>query len=317
MSSSNAACDPHTMKCLEVWGGNQAVDNGVVMAGLDAWLFSRPFGDQSAGGDIHYVSSCAAGMLTRVLVADVSGHGESVAEAARKLRSLMRRYVNYVDQTLFVQGLNTEFGAVANAGGFATAVVATYFAPTDEFSVCNAGHPRPLWYSTRSRSWKLMTDAKDSASEGLTNVPLGIAEPTRYDQFRLKVGTGDLIVMYTDSMIEAKGPDGRMLGQEGLLRIAQSLDPSDPAEFLRALLAKITPEPSATEDDVTVLILRPNGLKPRFSTMVKIKAMSKLAKAAVASFLPGGPEFPWPEPGPPPVIRKLKARFGAKRSRTF
>src|SRR5262249_55062163 len=68
----------HTMRCLEVWGGNQAVDNGVVMAGLDAWLFSRPYQGHSAGGDIHYVSSCAAGMLTRLLVADVSGHGEAV-----------------------------------------------------------------------------------------------------------------------------------------------------------------------------------------------------------------------------------------------
>src|SRR5437762_14360996 len=98
MPSSPAQNVPHTMRCLEVWGGNQAVDNGVVMAGLDAWLYSRPFRDQSAGGDLHYVSSCAAGMVTRVLVADVSGHGESVADAARALRGLMRRYVNYVDQ---------------------------------------------------------------------------------------------------------------------------------------------------------------------------------------------------------------------------
>src|SRR5215813_2715754 len=94
---------PHTMKCLEVWGGNQAVDNGVVMAGLDAWLFSKPFGDQSAGGDIHYVSSCAAGQITRMLVADVSGHGEAVADAAGRLRGMMRRYVNYVDQSRFVE----------------------------------------------------------------------------------------------------------------------------------------------------------------------------------------------------------------------
>src|SRR5262245_35969461 len=104
--------DPHTMKCMEVWGGNQAVDNGVVMAGLDAWLYSRPFGDQSAGGDIHYVSSCAMGMISRALVADVSGHGEAVAESARKLRSLMRRYANLVDQTRFVHGLPRDVSTI-------------------------------------------------------------------------------------------------------------------------------------------------------------------------------------------------------------
>src|SRR5688572_24888186 len=124
---TGAAADPHTMRCMEVWGGNQAIDNGVVMAGLDAWLYGRPFRDQAAAGDLHYVSSCAAGMVTRVLVADVSGHGEKVAEAAGKLRLLMRRYVNFVDQTRFVRALNGEFGQIAQAGGFATAVAATYF----------------------------------------------------------------------------------------------------------------------------------------------------------------------------------------------
>lgn len=91
MPPATSAPDPHTMRCLEVWGGNQAVDNGVVMAGLDAWLYSRPYRDHAAGGDIHYVSSCAAGLVTRVLVADVSGHGSAVADAATKLRNLMRR----------------------------------------------------------------------------------------------------------------------------------------------------------------------------------------------------------------------------------
>src|SRR5262245_51213229 len=151
MPANAAQCDPHTMRCLEVWGGNRAVDNGVVMAGLDAWLYSRPYHDQAAGGDIHYVSSCAAGLITRVLVADVSGHGEAVADIANRLRGLMRRYVNYVDQTRFVEGLNTEFSEIAEAGGFATAVAATYLGAGDLFKVCNAGHPRPLWYRSRTR----------------------------------------------------------------------------------------------------------------------------------------------------------------------
>src|SRR5690606_40547076 len=43
---------------------------------LDAWIYSKPHGGKQ-GGDVHYVSSCAAGMLTRLLVADVRGHGRS------------------------------------------------------------------------------------------------------------------------------------------------------------------------------------------------------------------------------------------------
>src|SRR5437899_11480300 len=87
--------DAQHMQCMEVWGGNQAVDSGVVMVGLDAWVFSRPFEQsQEGGGDVYYVSSCATGRITRLLVADVSGHGSAVCDVAGQLRSLMRRNIN-------------------------------------------------------------------------------------------------------------------------------------------------------------------------------------------------------------------------------
>lgn len=313
MPTADAQHGPHTMRCLEVWGGNQAVDNGVVMAGLDAWLYSRPYRDQSAGGDIHYVSSCAAGMVTRVLIADVSGHGSSVADAASKLRGLMRRYVNYIDQSLFVQGLNTEFGAISEAGGFATAVVATYLAPTDEFTICNAGHPRPLWFRRRTGKWSLMTESAGGDGR-LANVPLGIAEPTCYDKTVVKLATGDVVVLYTDSLIEAKDADGRQLGQEGLLRIAGGLDPSEPSEFLHALLDVVAQNTTSSNssDDVTVLILRPNGLKPRPSLMVHVKALGHMAKATIASLRPGGPPFPWPEEGMLAALGSLLHRLNPR-----
>ena len=300
MPPTAQASGPYTMKCLEVWGGNQAVDNGVVMAGLDAWLYARPYQDQSAGGDLHYVSSCAAGMITRVLVADVSGHGEAVAEAAGKLRVLMRRFVNIVDQTKFVQGLNAEFGKVAQAGGFATALAATYLAPTDEFTLCNAGHPRPLWYQARTGKWKLM------AEEDRGNIPLGIAEPECYDQVKLKLATGDVVVLYTDSLIEVKNAAGRMLGQEGLLKLVQGLDPSEPSEFLKALLAGLEAFGDAGGDDLTVLILRPNGLKPRLSMAVQMKAMARMAGAVVKGVL-GLEEYPFT---PPRWLERISRRRG-------
>jgi serine phosphatase RsbU (regulator of sigma subunit) len=319
--STSSSSDPHTMKCMEVWGGNQAVDNGVVMAGLDAWLYSRPFGDQSAGGDIHYVSSCACGLISRALVADVSGHGEAVADSARKLRSLMRRYSNFVDQTRFVQGLNDEFSNIAHAGGFATAVVLTYHVPDDKLSVCNAGHPRPLWYSARARSWSLITEpttpgaAKCGAKHapayspatdaGPSNVPLGIVESICYNQFNIKLGKGDMVVLYTDSLIEAKDKGGTMHGEEGLLRIVQGLDTSDPSEFLHALLSAIGPAQEG--DDMTVLILRANGLKPKVSAAMHFKALRLMMKAGVASLFRGEP-FPWPE-----QVATLLSRLSRKR----
>src|SRR5205809_333204 len=92
--SDHASSDTQVMQCMEVWGGNQIVDNGVNMPGLDAWVYSKPYGDAAGGGDVHYVSSCATGRIMRLLVADVSGHGSAVSSVAGQLRALMRRYVN-------------------------------------------------------------------------------------------------------------------------------------------------------------------------------------------------------------------------------
>lgn len=316
-AASTSTSEPHTMRCLEVWGGNQAIDNGVVMAGLDAWLYSRPFEGHAAGGDIHYVSSCAAGMVTRVLVADVAGHGQKVADAAHRLRSLMRRYVNFIDQTRFVEGLNTEFSDLAQPGGFATAVAATYVGPTDEFTVCNAGHPRPLWFRKRTNTWTVMSDASSekpaAPSDRLTNIPLGIQAPTRYDQFTVKLETGDWVVIYTDSLTEARGPDGKLLGEQGLLDIVRQLDVVNADELARELLNAIERNGQVSSDDVTILILRPNGLLPRMSFSIMVVMVLRMIRAFFTSLRRGEPEFPAFESGPFAYLGKLSNRIRQRR----
>src|SRR5947207_7950569 len=148
------------MQCMEVWGGNQVVDSGVVMAGLDAWVYCRPFGASEQGGDVYYVSSCATGRINRLLVADVSGHGDAVAGTAGELRTLMRKYVNCIDQSEFVRGMNRQFIELSKDGCFATALVTTFFAPTNELSLCNAGHPPPLIYRAKNRRWDFLEETE-------------------------------------------------------------------------------------------------------------------------------------------------------------
>ena len=140
------------MSCMEVWGGSQLTTRRVEMGGLDAWVYSKPFGEAQRGGDVYYASSCATGRITRLLLADVAGHGNTVASTAANLRTLMRRFVNRLDQTEFVRLLNQQFTALSEVGTFATAVVATFFAPTQRLIVCNAGHPRPLLYQAAKQA---------------------------------------------------------------------------------------------------------------------------------------------------------------------
>jgi phosphoserine phosphatase RsbU/P len=131
------------LQCMEIWGGNQATDRAVATPGLDLWVYSRPHEDAEGGGDVHYVSLCGGGMITRFILADVSGHGASVAELATSLRVLMRKNINRKDQARLVQSLNREFSELAKLSRFATAVVATYLTRAICSPSATPGTPAP------------------------------------------------------------------------------------------------------------------------------------------------------------------------------
>ncbi len=273
------------MQCMEVWGGNQLADSGVVMAGLDAWVYSKPFGGADGGGDVYYVSSCATGRITRLLVADVSGHGSSVAQIAGTLRTLMRKHVNQIDQSRFVRSMNEQFTALSAAGVFATALVTTFFSPTNQLSLCNAGHPPPLLYRAAAKSWEYL-EQKVQQEDVAGNIPLGVIDLTDYDQFEVKLRVGDLVLCYTDSLIEARDTTGEMLGQAGLLALVRSIEVTDPTQLTGQLLTAVEKRcgQQVCEDDVTVLLFRPNGLAPNTPLKERLLAPFRILKS-----------FAWPD----------------------
>src|SRR6266567_1311167 len=170
------------MQCMEVWGGNRSVDSGVIMPGVDAWVFSQPCENQEAGGDVHYVSTCAGGQVVRMVLADIAGHGAGVAETGANLRLLMRRFINQHHQLKVVHSLNREFTAASSNGVFATAVVMTFESAGNRLVVSNAGHPPPLWYQSKRRRWTLFQPQSAADVGGL---PWGIEDESPYQQFQL------------------------------------------------------------------------------------------------------------------------------------
>lgn len=270
---------PQPLRCMEIRGGSGLVESGIATPGLDAWVYSKPFEGAARGGDIHYVSLCGGGYITRIIVADVSGHGEAVADMAVALRSILRRNINRKSQTRLVVELNRRFAELARSQRFATAVVATYLASLDRLSICNAGHPRPLWYRAASRRWVLMTPDAGEPPEAAANLPLGLDDDTPYDQFEVALGRGDLMVFYTDALIEAADRSGRPLGESGLLAIAGGLDISDPRSAGPALIRAVEAyrEGAPAEDDVTLLTLHHNaGPVPRQSVGEKLDVFAKV-----------------------------------------
>jgi serine phosphatase RsbU (regulator of sigma subunit) len=257
---------------MEIWGGSRAADRGVRVPGIDAHVLSVPHAGSADGGDIHYVSMCAAGKIARFALSDVAGHGESVAHLARDLRDLMRRSINTPDQTRFARALNRAFAELATAGRFATAVLATYWAPTDHLILTCAGHPRPLLYRAADRSWSTLDDHQpppDAAAVGIRNLPLGVIDDTEYGQTAVPLGPGDAVVLYSDAFIEARPPGGRQLGPEGLLEAAASLGaPADPGCFARALHAAACVHAGGPlDDDATVVVLSHTATEPQRPTL--------------------------------------------------
>ena len=264
------------LSCMEIWGGNSKVHRRVELDGINAWVCSVPHGDSEQGGDIHYMSCCATGRVTRILVADVSGHGVSVAEHAVKLKNMMHRYSNYISQQKLVRDLNKSFAHYTSEGKFATAVAMTYFSPTGILTYSNAGHPTPFLYEAAVRQWRLLETSGSSASDHSgerTDLPFGVIENAVYSQNNVKLEFDDIVLLYTDSLIDMRGADGKRLGVQGVLKLLQAMpveeehpDPDTLIDKVKTALfaADSRDKDQEFDDDVTLLLFSPSmigGLK--------------------------------------------------------
>ena len=253
-----------SLQCLQIWGEGGDVEQALALPGVDAWVYARAWAASGRGGDVHFVSTCGHGLIARFAVADVAGHGQHSAPLAQRLRRLMRRHINELDQTEFLRVLNQEYLAQATEGRFATALLASFHRPTRHLVVCNAGHPRPLWYRSATRAWQLVDfDQGLPPAQGL-NLPLGIVAPTTYQQIAFPISPGDLIVLYSDGYTEVPGAEQGLLGERGLLALARDIDARDPAAFGTALNAAVAQrtDTAPSTDDRTLLVIRPHFEEP-------------------------------------------------------
>ena len=248
------------MACMEIWGGNQIADKRVRTPGLDINVVSRPL--EGAGGDVHYVSLCGGGLTTRILLADIAGHGNQVADLALQLGKLIRRYINVKDQSRLFARLNEQMASWSTNGLFATSLVATYLADRRELTMSNAGHPRPLLFNAQTSTWRLLTSHSmgDGRAEDL---PLGVLGETVYTLREIELSPGDRVVFYTDALMDAHDSDGQPLGEKGVLQAVRRL-PLHSGNVASALLDEIISKtgPQSPADDATVLELRHSGDGP-------------------------------------------------------
>jgi len=285
-SARPTKAESHCLECLEIWGGTTAIDEAVSVHGLDLYVFSQPFRDDVSGGDVYFVSMCGAGNIARIMLADVAGHGTTVSSLGRTLQRLMRKHITTADQTRLARELNREFSRHSSEGHFATAVLATYFAPTDHLIIVNAGHPPPLWYRADRGTWELLEAPRgethaisETIQVGVSNLPLGIIEPTPYVQFAVPLEPGDLVVFYTDALIETRDREGEPLGTSGLLDLVRSVN-VDAFETLSGSMRNALQSlrgGEESDDDLTVLVLHHNAADPpRLSIGERLRVVGRM-----------------------------------------
>jgi phosphoserine phosphatase RsbU/P len=202
------------------------------------------------------MSACSQGVMARVVLADIAGHGETVSFAAGRLRDGLRRHLERWDQSTLIRELNDNF-LKRTISPFATAFIASFYSDSGELLFTNAGHVPPLWYRAAVREWSLLSDTTPLSKE-IVDLPLGLVAGTSYTQTAIQLEPEDLLLLYTDGISEAYDESGTQLGLERLLSIARQLPTESAAAAGKGLIAAVAGFRGAAPsvDDATVLALQ-------------------------------------------------------------
>lgn len=266
MSSTKAPqnTSQESMSCMEVWGGSCAADERLRRPGLDIWIQSPGAkATEAGGGDLHLLSSCASGRITRMLLADICGIGTLYAEIAAELRDLMKRNVNAIQQKRIVREVSRRLSQAAKKGGYASLLISTYFAPSRSFRLCNTGHPPPLIYRAKSGAWStIKPDAPASAAfceEKLEDV----VSLDEYQQVETTLNFGDMVLCFSNSLTECRDTDGNIVGLSGILQRVQELNADDPDHLSERLVEQLRSEHPENEhiDQATLMLCRASDTK--------------------------------------------------------
>jgi sigma-B regulation protein RsbU (phosphoserine phosphatase) len=225
---------------------------------LVAWVYSVPAGPGDAGGDVHYVSVCPSCIVSRIALADVSGHGLAVTALGEKLQELMHRHLRALEQAGLMRDLNHTVRAELDEVHYATMVAVGWHGRRGLLVVTNAGHPPPLWYRAARHEWSWLETQRASERGRPAGVPLGLLADISYDRTVVKPQVGDLVVLYTDGVSEATNPTGEELGREGLLDLARDLGSSSVEVFGTSLTSALHAFRGGVEpaDDETIVVLQ-------------------------------------------------------------
>jgi sigma-B regulation protein RsbU (phosphoserine phosphatase) len=201
-----------------------------------------------AGGD-YYDFFPLPGGRWGVLMADVSGHGTPAAVLMAVTHSIAHTLAGPPEPPGKVLAfVNDHLTAryTAETGKFVTAFYGVYDPATRTLDYASAGHNPPRLRRAGSRQvWALDREG---------SLPLGIESGVRYADARENLAPGDVLLLYTDGVTEARSPGGELFGLERLDDVLRSCD-AGAGELIGCLLEAVHhfTDGRAPGDDRTLL----------------------------------------------------------------
>ncbi len=193
--------------------------------------------------------------LVGIAIGDVSGKGMPAALLMSNLQASLHGQVLHPGTVASVVArVNELLVKSTDPHMFATFFYGLLDTTNGEFTCTNAGHNPPL------------VVRRDGTMEELSRggLLLGMLEDQVYQQDKVTLDPGDVIVLYTDGITEAVGPGleeddlEAMFGEEALRRVILANRHLPAAGILEAILAAVAAHTSGEpqSDDITLVVIR-------------------------------------------------------------
>jgi sigma-B regulation protein RsbU (phosphoserine phosphatase) len=185
-----------------------------------------------------------------IVIADVSDKGMHAALFMALTRSVIRA-IGLADRTPAerLAAANHLICADAADGMFVTLFYALLDPAGRRMTCVNCGHNPPLLR-------RATTGALESIKR--TGLVLGLIDGSVFEQVEVEFQPGDCLLMYTDGVTEAFGPDSELFGVERLAEIFKHMDGQSADQIMQGLQAAIHAFTGSApqSDDITVVIAR-------------------------------------------------------------
>jgi len=156
----------------------------------------------AVGGDFFEIFAVSASQVG-IFISDVMGHGVRSALIVATIRGLIEELGQFRDDpAAFLTHMNRDLTRIISHPGqtmFATAFYMVLDLTTGQMKYAGAGHPFPVLISADQQTANILPhDASD------VDPALGLFSTLDYRQDSIKVAPGDMVIAFTDGLVEAE-----------------------------------------------------------------------------------------------------------------